>query len=82
MVTEDFQRTPVCRRQASKKLFDEANAMIDKIKQNNRLKLKGIFGFYPANSVGDDIVVYTDESRSTPQHTFYTLRQQAREGYG
>ena len=61
----------------AKKLFDEANAMIDKIKQNNRLKLKGIFGFYPANSVGDDIVVYTDESRSTPQHTFYTLRQQA-----
>ena len=50
----------------AKKLFDEANAMIDKIKQNNRLKLKGIFGFYPANSVGDDIVVYTDESRSTP----------------
>ena len=61
----------------AKKLFDEANAMITKIKQNKRLTLKGIYGFYPANSVGDDIVVYTDESRTTTHHTFYTLRQQA-----
>ena len=61
----------------AKKLFNEANAMIQKIKENKRLTLKGIYGFYPANSVGDDIVVYTDETRSTPQHTFFTLRQQA-----
>jgi 5-methyltetrahydrofolate--homocysteine methyltransferase len=61
----------------AKKLFDEANAMITKIKQAKRLRLKGIYGFYPANSVGDDIVVYTDESRSVPSHTFHTLRQQA-----
>jgi 5-methyltetrahydrofolate--homocysteine methyltransferase len=37
---------------------------------------RGIIGFYPANSVGDDIEVYTDESRSTVQTTFHTLRQQ------
>ena len=37
----------------------------------------GIIGFYPANSVGDDIEVYPDESRGTKSHTFHTLRQQA-----
>jgi len=61
----------------AKKLFNEANAMLTKIKEGKRVKLNGIFGFYPANSVGDDIVVYTDESRSTSSHTFHTLRQQA-----
>ena len=41
------------------------------------LKLRAIVGIYPANSVGDDIVVYTDEHRAEERCTFYTLRQQA-----
>jgi len=61
----------------AKKLFEEAERMLKSIKDNKRLKLNGIIGFYPANSVGDDIEVYADESRTTKTHTFHTLRQQA-----
>jgi 5-methyltetrahydrofolate--homocysteine methyltransferase len=61
----------------AKKLFEEAQRMLNNIKDNKRLKLNGIIGFYPANSVGDDIEVYADESRTTKTHTFHTLRQQA-----
>ena len=61
----------------AKKLFEEAQRMLKSIKDNKRLKLNGIIGFYPANSVGDDIEVYADESRTTKTHTFHTLRQQA-----
>ena len=42
----------------------------------NILAAKAIYGFYPANSVGDDIEVYADESRSQVRATFHTLRQQ------
>ena len=42
----------------------------------NTLAAKAIYGFYPANSVGDDIEVYADESRSQVRATFHTLRQQ------
>ena len=61
----------------AKKLYEEAQAMLKMIMEKKRLKLNGIIGFYPANSVGDDIEVYEDESRATKTHTFHTLRQQA-----
>jgi len=61
----------------AKKLYEEAQAMLKMIMEKKRLKLNGIIGFYPANSVGDDIEVYPDESRGTKSHTFHTLRQQA-----
>ena len=38
--------------------------------------LKGVYGFWPANSIGDDIELYTDESRSEVLTTFHMLRQQ------
>lgn len=38
---------------------------------------KGVYGIYPANSVGDDIEVYEDETRSTARCVLYGLRQQA-----
>jgi len=41
----------------AKKLFDEANAMLRKIIDEKLLQARGIFGIYPANSVGDDIEV-------------------------
>ncbi len=40
------------------------------------LTARGVYGFYPANSVGDDIEVYADESRTKVLTTFHTLRQQ------
>ncbi|KAI8870927.1 methionine synthase-like protein [Ramicandelaber brevisporus] len=61
----------------AKKLFDEANVMLRTIIDKKQLKATGIVGMYPANSNGEDIEVYTDESRSTIQATFYGLRQQA-----
>merc|ERR1711920_578262 len=39
--------------------------------------MKGIIGFYPANAVGDDIELYTDEFRTEVLKTFFTIRQQA-----
>lgn len=48
----------------AKKLFEEAQQMLQDFVDNKRVRLNGVVGFYPANSVGDDIEVYSDESRS------------------
>ncbi|GJP84050.1 hypothetical protein CLOP_g14142 [Closterium sp. NIES-67] len=63
--------------QEAKKLFDDAQAMLRDIVENKKLTVRGIVGIYPANSVGDDIVLYKDESRSEVVETMHTLRQQA-----
>ena len=61
----------------AKRLFDDAQKMLKDITEKKLLQLRAIVGIYPANSVGDDIVVYTDEERSDTRCTFYTIRQQA-----
>ncbi|KNC81822.1 methionine synthase [Sphaeroforma arctica JP610] len=61
----------------AKRLFDEAQDMLKDLIASKKIKAAGICGIYPANSVGDDIEVYTDETRTTVSHTFYNLRQQA-----
>jgi 5-methyltetrahydrofolate--homocysteine methyltransferase len=48
----------------AKKLFDDASAMLEDILTNGLLTVKGIVGMYAANSVGDDVELYADESRS------------------
>ncbi|MGV3661665.1 MAG: methionine synthase [Prosthecobacter sp.] len=58
------------------KLYKDANDLLDRIIAESRFNPRGIIGFYPANAVGDDIEIYTDESRTTVQTTFHTLRQQ------
>ncbi|MFG0728832.1 methionine synthase [Photobacterium damselae] len=58
------------------KLFNEANALLDKIEQEGIIKANGVCGFFPANSVGDDIEVYTDESRQHVLTRLHHLRQQ------
>ena len=50
--------------------------MLKEILDNRLLTAKAVYGLFPANSVGDDIEVYTDESRSETRATFHTLRQQ------
>jgi 5-methyltetrahydrofolate--homocysteine methyltransferase len=57
----------------AKKLFDDANKMLDEVISKKLLKAKGVIGFFPANAVGDDIVVETQHAAST---TFHFLRQQ------
>ena len=60
----------------AKKLFADAQAMLKRIISENWLQAKAIVGFYPANSIGDDIEVYNDESRSNTATVFHNLRQQ------
>jgi 5-methyltetrahydrofolate--homocysteine methyltransferase len=61
----------------AKKLFDEAQSMLKDFIDNRKLQMHAVVGIYEANSVGDDIEVYTDESRAEVKCKFFTLRQQA-----
>jgi 5-methyltetrahydrofolate--homocysteine methyltransferase len=58
------------------KLFEEAQVLLQKISKQNWLQLKGVYGFFPANSIGDDVELYTDDSRKQVQTRFHFLRQQ------
>jgi 5-methyltetrahydrofolate--homocysteine methyltransferase len=60
----------------AKKLFDDANELLDRIESEKLLGIRGVAGIFPANSVGDDIIVYTDDSRETIRTVLHTLRQQ------
>ncbi|CAI3941237.1 MAG: methionine synthase [Alteromonas macleodii] len=57
-------------------LFNDANAMLDKITEENSLQAKGVIGLFPANRVNDDVEIYTDESRNQIQGVAHHLRQQ------
>lgn len=61
----------------AKRLHGEALAMLDDIIKNKKLQLHGQIAIYPANSEGDDINVYTDESKAERLGTFFGIRQQA-----
>ncbi|EGD78748.1 methionine synthase [Salpingoeca rosetta] len=61
----------------AKKVFDDAQALLKRIVSEKLLRGKGVFGIFPANTVGDDIEIYEDESRTTVKETLYGLRQQA-----
>ncbi|AEY00558.1 B12-dependent methionine synthase [Oceanimonas sp. GK1] len=60
----------------AKRLFADANAMLDKLAAEGELSCAGVIGLFPANSVGDDVEIYADESRSRVLHTLRFLRQQ------
>ena len=60
----------------ARKLFDDAQNMLDKIINEKWLQAKAVVGIFAANSVGDDIEVFTDESRSEVQAIFRNVRQQ------
>ena len=60
----------------ARELFDDAQTLLKRIVDGKLLTARAAIGFFPANSVGDDIEVYADESRSRPLVTFHTLRQQ------
>jgi len=59
-----------------KKLYADALKMLDKIIANNWFHPTAIIGFYPANSQGDNIEIYTDESRINVRKSYACLRQQ------
>ena len=63
------------------KLFADAQKLLDRIVRERLLHAHAIYGFFPANSDGDDIIVYADESRGEERTRFHMLRQQwEREG--
>jgi 5-methyltetrahydrofolate--homocysteine methyltransferase len=65
----------------ARKLFDDANRLLNRIVAEKLLTAHGVYGFYPANSDGDDIIVWTDASRTTERIRLPMLRQQwEREG--
>ena len=65
----------------AKKLFDDANRMLDEVISKKLLKAKGVIGFYEANAVGDDVVIKEENPQSQisnlkSEMTFHFLRQQ------
>ncbi|WP_233488623.1 methionine synthase [Blastococcus sp. TF02-9] len=63
--------------EAARRLYDDAQAMLDRIVEEKWLRAAGVVGLFPANQVaGDDIEVYTDESRSQVRAVLHQLRQQ------
>lgn len=66
----------------AKRLFDDANQLLDRVIANRELRAHGVIGLFPANADGDDIVVYSDDSRSTIRAVLHTIRQQAQKTPG
>ncbi len=62
--------------EAAREVFANAQKMLDKIIKGKWLQANAVYGFWPANSVGDSVEVYRDEARKDVLHTFHHLRQQ------
>jgi 5-methyltetrahydrofolate--homocysteine methyltransferase len=60
----------------ARQLYEDANAVLDDLAKRRAITCNGIIGLYPANRVGDDIEVYTDDTRSEVATVLHTLRQQ------
>ena len=64
--------------ESARNLFNDANIMLKKMIAEKWLTANAVIGFFPANSVGDDIEIYTDESRNDVLMRFHMLRQQTK----
>jgi len=60
----------------ARKLHADALRMLDEIVRDDALVAKAAYGFFPANAAGDDIILYTDETRTAERGRVHTLRQQ------
>lgn len=60
----------------ARKLFNDANRLLDQMEADNILTANAAFGIFPANSRGEDLLIYRDETRQEVLATFNTLRQQ------
>ncbi|MBN8528708.1 MAG: methionine synthase [Caulobacterales bacterium] len=68
--------------QAARDLFADAQAMLKRIVAETWFTARGVVGFWPANARGDDIVVWSDEGRTTELARFHGLRQQIAKSNG
>ena len=64
------------------KLHHDALAWMERIIAENRLQPRGVYGFFPANAAGDDIIVWTDASRRVERTRLHSLRQQTQKDSG
>ncbi len=60
----------------AQRLYKDANELLDRVEREGLLKARGMCGLFPAASMGDDIEVYTDESRTEVAKVLHNLRQQ------
>jgi 5-methyltetrahydrofolate--homocysteine methyltransferase len=66
----------------ARELFDDAQELLEQIAAKNLLVARGVYAFWPANSVGDDVDLYVDVARTKKLATFYFLRQQMQKPAG
>jgi 5-methyltetrahydrofolate--homocysteine methyltransferase len=66
----------------ARKLFADANQLLDEIIAGQLLQPRAVYGFFPANREGDDVELYTDDARSKVLTRFHFLRQQMEKGDG
>jgi 5-methyltetrahydrofolate--homocysteine methyltransferase len=64
----------------ARELLADARCLLRRIVENELLTARGVYGFLPANRRGDDLVVFTDDTRVDVRTVFHTLRQQAEKG--
>jgi 5-methyltetrahydrofolate--homocysteine methyltransferase len=67
---------------AARRLYEDAQRMLDQLTREKWLRAAGVLGLFPANGVGDDIEVYTDERRTAVRTTLHHLRQQGQHREG
>jgi 5-methyltetrahydrofolate--homocysteine methyltransferase len=60
----------------ARQIFEEANALLDRMIAENLITARGVYALFPANAVGDDVELYTESSRSRVLDRFHFLRQQ------
>jgi 5-methyltetrahydrofolate--homocysteine methyltransferase len=70
-ILEDQQRG-----EAARALFGDARTLLQTVLGERKIRAAAVIGFWPANSVGDDVVVFADDTRKNPIGVFHALRQQ------
>ncbi len=63
--------------EAARELYEHGRALLDRIIREKLLSPRGVYGFWPANRDGDDLVVWSNEARDEERLRFHMLRQQA-----
>ncbi|KOO10992.1 hypothetical protein AKJ18_31415, partial [Vibrio xuii] len=66
----------------AQRLFKDANELLDRVEREGLMKARGMCALFPAASIGDDIEVYTDESRTEVAQVLCNLRQQTEKPKG
>ncbi len=61
----------------ARQIFNEANALLDLIIEKKLITARGVYGFFPASTVGDDVELYADDTRKKVLDRFHFLRQQS-----